>query len=157
MDGIQMSGAERMASNESEDGDSDGDEVIDIGVGMFSAPKAASTSQYHKVWWSGKINTGGVLRHIYGIPGINESMFYIGQMFTFFGLHGEEEYLGSLSCFHYGAETLWYVIPPELRIPFEKFTDSDVYNTKYLTELKAGSRLANMLKSTMMDPRYIHS
>lgn len=50
---------------------------------------------------------------------------------------------------------VWYAIPPAFRVIFETFASHNVYNTAYLTDVKAGAQLYILLKRTMVDRSYI--
>ncbi len=70
----------------------------------------------------GNINEQGILRHLPVMPGINQPMFYIGHRYTRFCWHVEDAFLNSLAYLHGGsAAKVWYVIPPDQALEFEKY------------------------------------
>lgn len=131
---------------------------MDGGVAMDTSdttPTASMNGDFSKCWWSWNVNTGGVLQYIAAIPGIYISMYYKGQLYTFFGLHCENENHPSLSNIHSGAAKVLYAIPQASRVSFKRFTELHIFSTAYLTELNAEARLAVMRTSAMVDPRLL--
>lgn len=84
-------------------------------------------------------------------------MYFIGQLCTSLGLHCEDENMESLAYLHIGAAKVWYVILESYRTSFEEFTARNVFNTSYLTELRAGERLAIKMKYTIIERRVVPS
>lgn len=73
-------------------------------------------------------------------------MYYISQIYNYLGLSCEYENLGSLEFFYTGAAKVWHVIPEAFRTRFKRFTERDVFNTSYLTTLRASVHLSTMMK-----------
>lgn len=104
-------------------------------------------------WHPGNINFAGVLRHLPRMPGLNTSMFYVGQLFTRFCWHVEDGFLNSFSYLHPGsAEKIWYVIPPEYADAFETYAAQEVFAPCLQQGGKNGRALLGN-KTTLFDPR----
>ena len=103
----------------------------------------------------GTLNRDGLLRHLPRMPGINHSMYYVGQLFTRFCWHTEDAFLNSVSYLHPGsAEKVWYAVPPHFALAFENFAASSVFSPSLLESESAG-RVLLMNKTTMFDPRRV--
>lgn len=101
----------------------------------------------------GNLNTKGLLRHMPRMPGINHSMYYIGQLFSRFCWHTEDAFLNSVSYLHQGsAEKIWYAVPPEFANQFEEYATESVFSDNLLDEYGTGQALL-MNKTTIFDPR----
>jgi JmjC domain, hydroxylase len=104
-------------------------------------------------WHVGNINAAGVLRHLPRMPGINHSMFYIGQLFTRFCWHLEDANLNSISFLHEGsAEKIWYIIPPTSSNVFEAYASQEVFAPQMQSNGESGHSLL-MSKTILFDPR----
>ena len=100
----------------------------------------------------GTLNRDGLLRHLPRMPGINHSMYYVGQLFTRFCWHIEDAFLNSVSYLHEGnAEKIWYAVPPEDATLFEQYAAAHVFSKDMLTEDETGQLLL-MNKTTIFDP-----
>lgn len=86
---------------------------------------------------------------------MNVSMFYFGEMFTFFGLHMEDERLVSISFLHEGAPNLWYVLPLIYLYNVDKCVHRHLYNTNFIKDLDGVRPLVegNSTFSTGRSPR----
>lgn len=105
----------------------------------------------------GNLNTKGLLRHMPRMPGINHSMYYIGQLFSRFCWHTEDAFLNSVSYLHRGsAEKIWYAVPPKFATQFEDYATESVFSDNLLDEYGTGQALL-MNKTTMFDPRKLRS
>lgn len=91
------------------------------------------------------------------MPGINHSMYYIGQLFSRFCWHTEDAFLNSVSYPHRGsAEKIWYALPPKFANQFEGYATESVFSDNLLDEYGTG-RAPLMNKTTMFDPRKLRS
>ncbi len=101
----------------------------------------------------GNINNHGLLRHMALQPGINRSMFYIGQLFTRFCWHTEDAFLNSVSYLHHGSATkVWYTIPPKFAEKVAQYAEKEVFSESLMEgKVYAGTQLL-MGKTTMIDP-----
>lgn len=100
----------------------------------------------------GNLNSKGLLRHMPRMPGINHSMYYVGQLFSRFCWHTEDAFLNSVSYLHQGsAEKIWYAVPPAFAPQFEEFATENVFSDNLLDEFGTGQALL-MNKTTMFDP-----
>eukprot|EP00316_Scyphosphaera_apsteinii_P004670 CAMPEP_0119305996 /NCGR_PEP_ID=MMETSP1333-20130426/6848_1 /TAXON_ID=418940 /ORGANISM="Scyphosphaera apsteinii, Strain RCC1455" /LENGTH=517 /DNA_ID=CAMNT_0007309199 /DNA_START=241 /DNA_END=1792 /DNA_ORIENTATION=- len=101
----------------------------DEGEAMFWRGMAASAPLYCsdsdigslfnpqlKEWNLGRMvggPNGDLLQHATcSIPGLNKPMLYYGTWRTFFALHTEDSELQGVSFLHFGANKVWYVVPP---------------------------------------------
>lgn len=101
----------------------------------------------------GNLNKNGLLRHLPVMPGINHTMFYIGQLFTRFCWHVEDAFLNSVSYLHHGSEEkVWYAIPPEDAPKLEEYAKNYVFSPELIGEYISGQVLL-MNKTTTFDPR----
>lgn len=133
------------------------DEVLDGGNERAELPKKvrARSSESMPNSHVGNLNRNGLLRHMPVMPGINHSMFYIGQLFTRFCWHTEDAFLNSVSYLHEGsAEKVWYAVPPEFATAFEEYAKANVFSTSLL-ETVVGSQVLLMNKTTMFDPKEV--
>jgi hypothetical protein len=104
-------------------------------------------------WHVGNINTAGVLRHLPRMPGINHSMYYIGQLFTRFCWHTEDAFLNALSYLHSpSANKVWYVVPTNSASALEAYAVQEVFAPEMQVRGASGHSLL-MAKTTMFDPR----
>lgn len=64
-----------------------------------------------------------ILRHVNNkgeeIPGLTKPFIYVGTVFSTFAWHTEDHHLYSLNYHHFGAEKIWYAIPPSQAELFE--------------------------------------
>ncbi|PXF49137.1 hypothetical protein BWQ96_01086 [Gracilariopsis chorda] len=94
-----------------------------------------------------------LLRLLPQMPGINRSMYYVGQLFTRFCWHTEDASLNSISYLHEGsAEKVWYAVPPENAADFERYASENVFSPSPIHDDTCGQQLL-MNKTTMFDPR----
>lgn len=101
----------------------------------------------------GNLNGHGLLRHMPRMPGINHSMFYVGQLFTRFCWHTEDAFLNSVSYLHKGSsEKVWYAVPPRFAEDFENYASSNVFCPDLLEDSYDGQVLL-MNKTTMFNPK----
>jgi JmjC domain, hydroxylase len=125
-------------------------------IGTQQSVRDAALDAYTAVeptWHVGNINSAGVLRHLPRMPGINHSMFYIGQMFTRFCWHVEDAHLNSISYLHNGsAEKIWYIIPPSSSNVFEAYASQEVFAPHMQRNGESGHTLL-MAKTILFDPR----
>lgn len=101
----------------------------------------------------GNLNRSGVLRHLPLMPGINHTMFYVGQLFTRFCWHTEDAYLNSVSYLHdvSEGEKVWYAVPPKDADAFEKYAQSCVFSPELVAN-KDDAQLLFMNKTTIFNP-----
>lgn len=125
----------------------DGDETVEEEIIEF-LPEPVK-------WWSGNVNQGGSLRHMEDIPGINVSMFYLGSLFTFFGLHIEDEALASISYNHTGAPKIWYVYPPNHKKSVDQYGDRHLFDSEYINTMAGGAGQVYLSKSTLFNPAQV--
>ncbi|PXF45577.1 hypothetical protein BWQ96_04654 [Gracilariopsis chorda] len=98
-------------------------------------------------------NQETLLRLLPQMPGINRSMYYVGQLFTRFCWHTEDAFLNSISYLHEGsAEKVWYAVPPENAPDFERYASEHVFSPSLIHDDTCGQQLL-MNKTTMFDPR----
>ncbi|CAN8071873.1 unnamed protein product [Agarophyton chilense] len=103
----------------------------------------------------GNVNEDSLLRHLPNMPGINHSMYYVGQLFTRFCWHTEDGFLNSISYLHEGsAEKIWYAIPPQHAPKFEEYAAMKMFSPSLVDENVSGQALL-MNKTTMFDPKEI--
>lgn len=104
-------------------------------------------------WHVGNISFAGLLRHLPRMPGINHSMYYVGQLFTRFCWHTEDAFLNSISYLHaHSADKVWYVVPPEYAAVFEAYASQEVFGP----EMQGAGETGNVLlggKTVLFDPR----
>lgn len=100
----------------------------------------------------GNVNKNGLLRHHYSTPGVNESMFYIGSLFTRFCWHVEDAYLISIAFVHLGgAEKVWYTVPPEYAARVDSYASEHVFAPGMQDE-KGKGELCLLNKTTLFNP-----
>lgn len=101
----------------------------------------------------GNLNRSGVLRHLPLMPGINHTMFYVGQLFTRFCWHTEDAYLNSVSYLHElsEGEKVWYAVPPKDADAFEKYAQSNVFAPNLVSN-KDDAQALFMNKTTIFNP-----
>lgn len=101
----------------------------------------------------GNLNNKGLLRHMPRMPGINHSMYYVGQLLSRFCWHVEDAFLNSVSYLHPGgAPKIWYAVPPSDATKFDDYATSNIFSDELLDEVGSGQfLLAN--KTTMFNPR----
>jgi len=63
---------------------------------------------------------GGVLSATKAIPGVTTPFIYVGQLFSYFCWHTEDNDLCSINYMHDGAAKTWYGIPPDSKPIVEK-------------------------------------
>eukprot|EP00177_Eucheuma_denticulatum_P006893 GFKZ01012543.1.p1 GENE.GFKZ01012543.1~~GFKZ01012543.1.p1 ORF type:complete len:1421 (+),score=160.96 GFKZ01012543.1:319-4263(+) len=101
----------------------------------------------------GNLNSKGILRHMPRMPGINHSMYYVGQLLSRFCWHVEDAFLNSVSYLHPdSAPKIWYAVPPSHATKFDDYATSNIFADGLLDEVGSGQLLlAN--KTTMFNPR----
>lgn len=103
----------------------------------------------------GNINDKGILRHMPRMPGINHTMFYVGQMYSRFCWHVEDAFLNSVSYLHEGsAPKVWYAVPPSYAEQFEKYAAENIFSRRMQKEVGTAQHLL-MNKTTTFNPRDI--
>lgn len=138
---------------------SEEDEILDEGTvhDFERAPamkrvKKSFDAPYMPKSHAGNLNRNGLLRHLPLMPGINHTMFYIGQMFTRFCWHVEDAYLNSVSYLHEGSsEKVWYAVPPAFATKFDEYTRNQVFAPK-MVETEGAAPVLLMNKTTLFHP-----
>lgn len=114
--------------------------------------KRAKSDRACTVSHVGNLNRDGVLRHLPIMPGINHTMFYVGQLFTRFCWHVEDAFLNSVSYLHEGsAEKVWYGVPPADALKFEEYASKNVFSPDLLRRYPHEVLLMN--KTTIFSPQ----
>eukprot|EP01100_Stratorugosa_tubuloviscum_P014013 TRINITY_DN725_c3_g1_i2.p1 TRINITY_DN725_c3_g1~~TRINITY_DN725_c3_g1_i2.p1 ORF type:complete len:540 (-),score=187.56 TRINITY_DN725_c3_g1_i2:92-1660(-) len=93
--------------------DIEGTFFVDVATDDIEAKKTYSGSAN---WNLNKlpILDGSILSNLdYKIPGVTSPMLYIGQIFSRFCWHTEDNFLYSTSYLHSGASKTWYAVPGE--------------------------------------------
>lgn len=83
-------------------------------------------------------------RHSTTIEGVTDSYLYLGYPKAFFAWHCEDYYYYSMSYLHFGANKIWYAIPPYYAAKFER-----MFRGRYV----CGSYFQH--KHLLVDPRYL--
>ena len=72
-----------------------------------------------------------ILRHVNNkgedIPGLTKPFIYVGTIFSTFAWHTEDHHLYSLNYHHFGAEKVWYGVPPWQSDLFEKALQKELH------------------------------
>lgn len=123
---------------------------------LMQGDKILRKTQASPRWTSsnvGNVNKTGLLRHLPKMPGINHSMFYIGQLFTRFCWHTEDAYLNSVSYLHdvSEGEKVWYAVPPKDAESFEEYTKVNIFSPE-IVESKSDAQCLLMNKTTISNP-----
>jgi len=76
----------------------------------------------------------------------------MGNTFTYFGIHCEDEDLYSVAYLHTGLPKVWYVYRPADKAQLERYSSRYIFSPNYLNEHMGGARQVFQKKTVLINP-----